>query len=127
MKRTRKQLLSLIDKSRREYVQKRDQDWREKAFCISCGAYRPVEELQVGHYFSRVHDFSTELGGCKENTNLQCVPCNHYKRGNIQGYALGLVRKYGKVSLEELEEAKKTKKRWTIKELESLLEKYKKP
>lgn len=122
---TRKKLLVLIDKYRREYVKKRDQDWREKAFCISCEVYRPVGELQAGHYYSRIHDFTTGLGACEENVHLQCVPCNHYKRGNPQGFGHGLVQNYGVSILSKLEEAKKTPKKWKMKELVELLEKYK--
>ena len=123
---TRKKLLVLIDKYRREYVKAKEKDWRGKGFCISCAVYRPINELQVGHYYSRVHDFTTTLGLCEENTQLQCVPCNNYKRGNPQGYGFGLVQKYGIQVLSKLEEAKKTPKKWKIKELVELLESFKK-
>ena len=123
---TRKQLLVLIDKYRREYVKKRDQDWKGYVQCISCGVVRGVGELQSGHYYSRTHDFTTALGGCDENVNLQCVPCNNYKRGNPHGYATGLGRKYGKDILEKLAEAKKNPKKWKVSELNNLLEEYKK-
>jgi len=113
-----------IDKLRREYVRKRDQDWRSYGSCISCGVVRTIGELQIGHYYSRVHDFTTALGDCELNVQIQCVPCNNYKRGNAQGYALGLKRKYGEGILEKLEEAKKTPKRYSIKDYEELIEKY---
>jgi len=122
---TRKSLIAKIDKARREYVKKRDQDWKDWGVCISCGVSREAVELQAGHYYSRIHDFTTELGLCEENVNLQCVPCNYSKRGNPQGYAMGIIRKYGETLLKKLEEAKKTPKRYKIKDLEELLIKYK--
>ena len=112
-----------IDEKRREYIRKRDSDWKGWAICISCGVYRDVQELQAGHYYSRIHDFTTGLGLSEENVNLQCIPCNNYKRGNIQGYSTGLTRKYGDGILEKLEEAKKTPKRYKMEEFEFLIEK----
>lgn len=123
----RRQLVKKIDEKRREYIKKRDLDWREKANCISCGAYFAKENLQIGHYYSRRHDWTTTLGQNEFNTNLQCVTCNSYKRGNIQGYATGLIQKYGDDILGTLAEAKKTPKRYKIKELEALIEKYSNP
>ena len=122
---TRKGLIKKIDEKRREYIKKRDSDWREYGSCISCGVTRSSIELQAGHYYSRIHDFTTALGDVRENVNLQCVPCNNYKRGNPQGYATGLIKKYGHDILDKLAEAKKTPKRYKIKELEALIEKYK--
>lgn len=123
-RKTSKWYRNKIDKLRREYVKQKNQDWKGWGNCISCMVYRPVEELQVGHYYSRIHDWTTDLGLCEENTQLQCVPCNNYKRGNPQGYGMGLVRKGGVELLQKLEEAKKTPKRYTIADYEKLLEKY---
>ena len=114
-----------IDEARRNYVKQRDKDWREKGHCISCGVYREINELQIGHYYSRIHDYTTALGLREENVQLQCVPCNNYKRGNLQSYANGLVRKYGVQILERLEQAKKTPKKYKVAELQALLESYK--
>ena len=114
-----------INVIRAQYTKKRDQDWKGYARCISCSVYRPVGELQSGHFYSRIHDFTTALAKCEENLNLQCVPCNYYKRGNPQGYASGLVRKYGVDILGLLEKAKKKDTYWGIKALKALLEEYK--
>jgi len=111
-----------IDKVRKEYVRKRDYDWRGYAQCISC--YAVGDFMDAGHYYSRRHDWTTELGGDERNVNLQCVPCNHYKRGNAQGYALGLTRKHGESVLEELEAKYRTPKYWGLKALQRRLEEY---
>lgn len=121
---TVKELRVKIDLKRGLYVKEKNKDFRDKGYCISCGIYREVIELQVGHYYSRVHDFTTALGFCEENTQLQCVPCNYVKRGNPQGFGYGLVRKYDVQILQKLQEAKNTPKRYTIKDYELLIEKY---
>jgi hypothetical protein len=118
----RKKLLKDIDKARREYIRKRDGKG-EYTPCISCGAW--TTNPDVGHYYKRGHDFYTELGGDERNVNLQCVPCNSFKNGNIQGYTIGLMRKYGKEVIDELYEKKKKTKYWKIAELEELLQYYK--
>lgn len=105
-------------------MRKRDSDWKGWAICISCGAYRPVEELQVGHYYKRQHDYTTLLLTEWRNVNLQCVPCNGIKRGNPIGYAMGLQRKYGKKILFELEKDYKTPRYWKYTELEKIIEAF---
>ena len=120
---SRKKLLKQIDEARKEFVRKRDTDFSGYATCISCGIMG--ENYQVGHYYSRVHDFNTLLGGEARNVNLQCVTCNSYKRGNPRGYAVGLLRKYGKDVIMELDKKKTTKKYWKMKDLKELLEFFK--
>jgi 5-methylcytosine-specific restriction endonuclease McrA len=117
----RKKLLKKIDEARRKYIRERDGKG-EYTPCISCGAW--TTNPDVGHYYKRGHDFTTELGGDERNVNLQCVPCNSFKNGNPQGYAAGLVHKYGEGIIKELDQKKKTNKYWKIKELEELLKYY---
>ena len=120
-KRSRKDLIKVIDEARRTYIRNRDLEHNGMAKCISCNSYS--DNLQVGHYYSRRSDFTTELGGDERNVNLQCVPCNSHKRGNPRGYVVGLIRKYGKNSVIELEQKRK-EKYWKIKDLENLLKYY---
>lgn len=118
-----RQLKNAIDKARREYIWKRDADWKGFGRCISCNAVG--NWLSIGHFFSRVHDFTTELGGDERNTQLQCGICNGHKRGNPREYAVGLVRKYGESVLTELLKKKQTPKYWGVKKLQELLDFYK--
>lgn len=123
-----KQYRNKIDSLRREYIRKRDLDFRGGANCISCGKYKYLEHLQVGHFYVRNHDFTTELGMDERNVNLQCDLCN----GNMfnrkvmveKGYNLGMEAKYGHGVLQELEEKYKTKKYYRIADYEALIEKY---
>ena len=119
-KRSLRKLKESISKLRAEITKKTQKDWKDYGVCISCSVYRPIGELQSGHFYSRIHDYTTALLTREENLNLQCVPCNYYKRGNAQGYASGLVRKYGVAILGLLEEAKKTSKRYKYSELEEI-------
>lgn len=121
---TVKQLRNKVDKARREYIRKRDTDWRGNGVCISCGILKPVEQLQVGHYYKRQYDFTTELGGEERNVNLQCEQCNGYRGGNEPDYAIGLIKKYGKGILEELQKKRRTDKKWKLSELEALISDY---
>lgn len=122
---TRKQLFKKIDEARREYIRKRDADFSGFVKCISCTVVRPVDEMDCGHYYSRVHDWSSLLGGDEKNVNLQCVPCNSFKRGNPRGYVIGLIKKYGKDVIIELHKKKNISKYWKIKELQELLDYFK--
>lgn len=119
---TRKKLIKAIDEARREYVRARDYPHNGFAKCISCNTFS--DNLQAGHYHSRTHDFTTELGGDERNVNLQCPMCNGPKRGNPRAYAVGLIHKYGRIIIEELEEKRRISKYWKIKELEELLNHY---
>jgi len=80
--------------------------------------------MDVGHYYTRSNDWTTDLGGDERNVNLQCVPCNSHKRGNPRGYVIGLIEKYGENVIMELEKKRNTKKYWKIKDLEIILKYY---
>ena len=126
---TPKQLKTKIDNARREYVRKRDLDFREGANCISCGKYFYAADLQVGHYHSRGYDFTSEIGKDERNVNLQCVTCNgnlfNKKARTDKDYAVGLERKYGYGILEELQKKHRNKMYWKLSDLQALLVKYK--
>lgn len=123
---TRKKLTQKIDELRRDMVRLRDKDWKDWAYCISCGAYKPISDLQAGHFYLRQYDFTTLLLTEYRNVNLQCQQCNGFKHGNLAGYAVGLQRKYGKKILFELEKKYKTPHYWKYTELLDVVEELKK-
>src|SRR3990167_732820 len=116
---------SAIDKARREYVRKRDLDFRHGATCITCPRYFYADDLQVGHIFSRTNDFSTEIGGDERAVNLQCEKDNSWGRGEGAKYCLAVDKKYGAGTCAELEKKRNTSKKWKFAELQALLESYK--
>lgn len=123
---TRKQLAKKIDELRRKFVRKRDALYNGFAICISCSIQKPVSELQVGHFYLRGYDQTTELLTEWRNVSLQCQRCNGFMHGNLSGYAVGLVRKYGPKVLFELEKKRKTEKHWSYMELLAVVEELKK-
>ncbi len=92
--------------------------------CISCGG--PVE--QAGHYYSVGHCPQPGMRFNEQNVNGQCIRCNHFLEGNKQGYAQGLIKRYGKKILDELALKKVLTKgqRWGSFEFESMIKHYQK-
>ena len=60
--------------------------------CISCGKVYHWKNLQCGHYMSRRY-MATRFD--EDNCHAQCVACNIFNQGNIQGYRRGLLIKIG--------------------------------
>lgn len=87
-----------------ELVRRSAADWRGYVSCVTCGKTAMWNEgMQCGHYVTR---------GCfalrfdLRNCHVQCRDCNVFKHGNMDDYALFMVKKYG---LERLNELKKIK------------------
>lgn len=90
--------------------------------CISCGSFN---ELQAGHYFSAGH--YSWLRFDEINVNHQCKRCNYFLSGNQAQYRIGLLKKYGQKTVEQLEVKAQIRKvsRWSRFELEALIDFYK--
>ncbi len=98
-----------------KWIRMRDYDQR----CISCNG--PVE--QAGHYFSSGH-FSA-LTFNEMNVNGQDIRCNMFLNGNLIFYRQGLIRKYGKDKVDELEKLAEVRTyKWSRTELEEIINKY---
>jgi len=52
--------------------------------CITCGAEKPWQSLQAGHFYRRVH-LATRWE--PDNTWPQCPACNILRRGNYANFA----------------------------------------
>lgn len=83
------------------FIRARDAMPNGYAKCISCGKIHFWRELQCGHYMSRRY-MSTRFD--EDNCHAQCVACNMFNQGNIQGYRRGLLEKIGekRINLVEL-------------------------
>jgi hypothetical protein len=83
--------------------------------CISCG--RP---LRGGRFQNASHlksvGSNSFLRYSPVNIHMACVNCNEYQSGNIEGYKVGLVERYGQSMLDYLESAPRVKA-WTCEEL----------
>lgn len=108
------------------YIRKRD----EKEPCISCGynfnMVRPYSEYvrvrNAGHY--RPQGGNSLIRYDERNCHVQCDQCNMHKSGNLSNYRIGLIKKIGLPTVEEIE-TMKTLKKWTVDELNSIIYSYK--
>jgi hypothetical protein len=115
-----------------EFIRLRDSNQCGVGQCISCGKFinvwRKVDEIKfnqqahAGHYYSR--GTSKSLYFDEKNVNLQCVQCNTFREGNKQGYAQGLIRKYGEGILDFLEVKSKNESYLSENELGLLIREY---
>ena len=114
-------LKAKLDKVFCEYIRKRDT--RNGVFkCISCGRILPYEQADCGHYINRKH-MSTRFD--EMNCNAQCISCNRFDEGNIQGYRRGLVALYGEQQVTLLEAKKHNFRKYSDFEYEVLIKHYK--
>lgn len=91
-RKTVSQLVKLAQTEVNAYVRARD-DEGGYCKCISCGRYKPMSEIQAGHYFPAGH--YTAIRFDYENINGQCIQCNYFKHGAQEGYREGLIKKIG--------------------------------
>lgn len=92
-----------LDRVFSQYIRLRDMMDGRVFRCISCGQIKPIEQGDCGHYINRQH-MSTRYS--EMNCNCQCRRCNRFDEGNVQGYRLGLVAKYGEARVAMLEAQK---------------------
>ena len=91
------------------------------ATCVTCGTKNDWKHMQNGHYIARNH-MATRYD--EQNCNVQCIGCNMFKNGNMDEYALYLLKKYGENILVELNKKKQTIRQIRIPEYEELIKLY---
>jgi hypothetical protein len=114
-------LKTKLDRIFSGYVRLRDADERGYCRCISCNAIHHWKEMDAGHFVNRSH-MSTRYD--EKNVNAQCRRCNRFDEGNPTGYTRGLIKKYGKGIIEELEIKKHSVSKKTKAEYELLINHY---
>jgi len=87
------------------YIRKKSADENGLAKCVTCGIVKPWQELQAGHYVPASAGLSTYFE--ETNVHCQCVSCNLFKKGNMDNYALFMIKTYGREKLDELAELKR--------------------
>lgn len=101
-----------LDKVFSEFIRLRDSS--NGVFkCISCGEVKTFDQSDCGHYINRIH-MATRFD--ERNCNAQCRHCNRFMEGNIPKYRKGLIEKYGKEAVEDIERLQDTTRQ--IKEVE---------
>jgi len=92
--------LDNLDRNFSTYIRLRDRlKGSELIKCISCGKIVDWKESDCGHFVNRKH-MSTRF--LEKNCNAQCRSCNRFDEGNLPEYALGLEKKYGVGTVEQL-------------------------
>ncbi len=120
----RSRLIRKLDTVFSQYIRLRDMLPETTVFrCISCGLVKPIRDADCGHYINRSHMMTRYS---EVNCNAQCKKCNRFDEGNMSGYRLGLIRKYGEKQVNYLESLRNEYRKYGIFELEMLIEHYKK-
>jgi len=93
---------------------------KEKGKCFTCGNTKEWKYQQAGHF---VHGKNMDF--VEENIHCQCARCNKWLSGNLVKYAVHLERKYGPGIIQKLKREGDQIKKYKVKELNDIIEKYK--
>jgi hypothetical protein len=121
--RLKKELMSLQDWLKlaqmtfNKYIRHRDKGLN----CISCD--KTPKKANAGHYFSQGGHSNVRFH--EDNVHLQCEHCNSFLSGNLLNYQIGIEKRIGGERLITLHEQAHTTKKWTIQELNEIIETYK--
>jgi hypothetical protein len=98
-------------------------DSRGIASCVCCGAKKPWQELQAGHFFhaAKTNQVSFDV----RNIHPCCVRCNMYLSGNLIPYMEFLQKKYGHGIVDELRQIKNNSRGVSREWVEEQIQKYK--
>lgn len=108
-----------LDAAFSHFIRKRDTDPDSgKGWCITCGLFT---ELECGHFIPRQY---TATRWDDRNSHGQCSRCNRWLHGDQAAYYEALVQKYGQSTVSELMKLKRTTRKYTRSDLESLLARY---
>lgn len=88
-----------LDRIFSQYIRLRDADQNGYIRCISCGKIVLWKEADNGHFINRKH---MSLRFSETNCNAQCRSCNRFDEGNMTGYNLGMIKKYGQQTVDLL-------------------------
>ena len=112
-----------LDKIISKYIRLRDSDEYGMIRCISCESRVKWNQADCGHYIPRGN---MSLRFDPKNMQAQCVNCNRFLNGNHDQHKAGIIRRFGIVHLNYLEEKKNEIKQWSEFELDLLILHYKK-
>lgn len=120
-KKTRSQVVKLLDKIFSEYIRRRFAK-NEIAECFTCGKKDHWKKLQCGHFQSRKH-YSTRWD--EINCQVQCSGCNVFRYGEQFIFGQKLDAKYGEGTSSELHIKAKNLTKLSTNDLEMLIIHYK--
>lgn len=103
-----------------QYIRRSGADSKGNNFCFTCGAKHHWKELDLGHY---IHKDCLDFDPI--NLHPQCTYCNRFKHGNLGVYAERLIAEYGEGAVAELRVRSEQIKKFTVQELQDLINLYK--
>lgn len=109
-------LLKQAERVFNAWIRNRDAD----DLCISCGEHHA--DYDAGHYVPV--GSSSGLRFHEWNVNKEGKSCNAFDKFHLIGYRRNLKIKIGAKNVEWLEENRRSVKKWTRTELESIIKKY---
>lgn len=90
--------------------------------CITCRNIKPFEELDAGHFISRVY---LKYRWSPINVHIQCRYCNRFREGEKDKYFLWMIKKYGQKKVEQMVKDKDIVVKLDIDWLKKEIKKYK--
>jgi len=101
------------------YIRERDKN----NLCISCN--KPLgKKFDAGHFYNANNHWNVRFD--ENNVNGQCVYCNRHLHGNLIEYGVNLEKKIGVDEFELLRHNAYETRKFTINELQNIIEYYKK-
>ena len=123
MKSKRSRLEAKLDKIFSLYIRIRDAD-NGIVSCVTCGKTKHYKDgMHCGHFQSRRHK-ATRWN--EKNCHTQCAGCNTFNQGEQYIHAKYIDNRYGNGTAQELEQLARTSVKWSIHELETMIEMYQK-
>lgn len=115
LKSLRKRAWKLIS----EYVRRSNADEKGLNSCFTCGIKKHWKEMDCSHY---IHKDCLDYD--LVNLHACCSRCNRFLHGNLGVYAERLIAEYGGEAIAELRERSKRIKKFTVTELEEIINLY---
>jgi hypothetical protein len=112
-----------LDKVFNAWIRKRDSASNGTFQCISCQEWKPIKQMNAGHFFSAGHNAAIRWH--EFNCAGQCIKCNLYLHGNFEGYLKGMIARYGQTVVDALEIQRHNKSRMMAFEVRLLIAEYK--
>jgi hypothetical protein len=118
---TRQKLIKKLDQLFSIYIRTKDADHRGMNQCYTCDKVEHWKKMDAGHFQSR-GKFSTRWD--PRNVKPQCKRCNGFRSGEKFKFARHLDQDYGPGTAQEIETESNQTRKWSIPELEELVDNY---
>ncbi len=105
-----------------QYIRLKYSDDNGYCTCVTCGSIKQYKEIHAGHFIPKRNN-----AVMFEETNVhpQCPYCNLYMHGQGARYYKFMLEKYSQEEIDRLMELDKTTRKYSIWELEEMIEDYK--